>query len=122
MAQNHKSDPDNFSSRNSLGCPKKCDTTFKFCTFSHFKKSSKNSVKGLTIYVYDCLKMGCNLGFSMFEISANVRILKTNFKAIAVYFYPTLIITFYLPNQITKQRKVYFLLRLHESFDYMILD
>ena len=45
MAQGQKIDPDHFSSRNSLGCPKKRDITFKFCSFSNFEKSSKNSTR-----------------------------------------------------------------------------
>ena len=44
MAQGHKIDPDHFSSRNSLGCPKKRELTFKFRSFSNFEKSSKNSI------------------------------------------------------------------------------
>ena len=45
MAQGHKIDPDHFWSRNSLGCPKKRDITFKFRSFSNFEKSSKNSTR-----------------------------------------------------------------------------
>ena len=41
----HTIDPDHFSSRNSLGCPKKREITFKFRSFSNFKKSSKNSTR-----------------------------------------------------------------------------
>ena len=45
MAQGHKIDLDNFSSRNSLGCPKKRDITFKFWIVSNFEKNSKNSTR-----------------------------------------------------------------------------
>ena len=45
MAQGHKIDLDHFSSRNSPGCPKKVDITFKFCSFSNFEKSSKNPTR-----------------------------------------------------------------------------
>ena len=45
MAQGHKINPDHFSSRNSLACPKKRDITFKFRSFLNFEKSSKNSTR-----------------------------------------------------------------------------
>ena len=41
-----------------------------------------------------CFKMGRNLRFSKFEIWANVWVLTTKFKSIAVCFYPTLITRF----------------------------
>ena len=51
MTHGHKIDPDHFSSRKSLGCPKKRDITFNFHSFSNFEKSLQNdaSVKGHTI-------------------------------------------------------------------------
>ena len=45
MAQGPKIDPDHFWSRNSLGCPKKRDITFKFRSFLNFEKSSKNPTR-----------------------------------------------------------------------------
>ena len=51
-------------------------------------------ILNFTAYVYDRLKMGQNLEFSEFEILANVWVLTTNFKPIAICFYQTLIINF----------------------------
>ena len=65
-------------SRNSLGCLKKRDITFKFCSFLNFEKSSKNStrllkwknhqndasVKGHTIKIL--VKAQKKIRFSMF--------------------------------------------------------
>ena len=45
MAQGPKIDPDHFWSRNSLGCAKKRDITFKFRSFLNFEESSKNSTR-----------------------------------------------------------------------------
>ena len=78
MAQGPKIDPDHFSSRNSLGCPKKRDITFKFRSFLNFEKSSKNftrllkwknhqngaSVKGYTIKTL--VKAQKKIHFSLF--------------------------------------------------------
>ena len=45
MAQGQKINLAHFSSRNSLGCAKKRDITFKFRSFLNFEKSSKNSTR-----------------------------------------------------------------------------
>ena len=45
MAQGQKINLVHFSSRNSLGRPKKRDITFKFRSFLNFEKSSKNSTR-----------------------------------------------------------------------------
>ena len=42
MAQAHKIDPDHFSSRISLGCPKKRNITFKFRSFFEFREKLEN--------------------------------------------------------------------------------
>ena len=41
-------------------------------TFAHILQSTLHDSSAVVAYVYDCLKMGHNLGFSKFEISANV--------------------------------------------------
>ena len=89
MAQGQKINLAHFSSRNSLGCAKKRDITFKFRSFLNFEKSSKNStrllqwknhqndasVKGHTIKTL--VKAQKKIHFSLFcnlirEIRANV--------------------------------------------------
>ena len=45
MAQGQIIDTAHFSSRNSLGCPKKRDITLKFRSFFNSDKSSKNSAR-----------------------------------------------------------------------------
>ena len=45
MAQGQKINQVHFSPRNSLGCPKKRDITFKFRSFLNFEKTSKNSTR-----------------------------------------------------------------------------